>query len=131
MSCSIPREEDKLKEQVLLLQQHKHSSYCNRKKNCRFKFPHPPSTRTLISSPATGDAGDDNNDDTTMQTNQASRTLSKVRKLLIDGKTDVSLDELLRLAEVEPSDYAEAIALSSKGNTIILKRDPCECNINN
>ena len=54
-----------------------------------------------------------------------------MRKLLIDGKTDVSLDELLQLAEVEPSDYAEAIALSSKGNTIVLKRDPCECNINN
>ena len=95
VSCSIPREEGKLKEQVLLLQQHKHSSYCNRKKNYCFKFPHPPSTRTLISSPATGDASDDNNDDTTTQTNQASQTLSKVRKLLIDGKTDVSLDELL------------------------------------
>ena len=54
-----------------------------------------------------------------------------MRKLLIDGKTDVSLDELLQLAEVELSDYAEAIALSSKGNTIVLKRDPCECNINN
>ena len=129
VSCCIPREEGKLKEQVLLLQQHKHSSYCNRKKNCRFKFPHPPSTRTLISSPATGDASDDN-DDTTTQTNQASQTLSKVRKLLIDYKTDVSLDELLRLAEVEPSDQAEAIALSSKGNTIVLKRDSCECNIN-
>ena len=38
---------------------------------------------------------------------------------------------MLRLAEVELSDYAEAIALSSKGNTIVLKRDPCECNINN
>ena len=131
VSCSIPREEGKLKEQVLLLQQHKHSSYCNRKKNCRFRFPHPPSTRTLISSPATGDAINDNNDDTTTQSNRASQTLSKVRKLLIDGKTDVSFEELLRLAEVEPSDYAEAIALSSKGNTIVLKRDPCECNINN
>ena len=131
VSCSIPHEEGKLKEQVLLLQQHKHSSYCNRKKNCRFRFPHPPSTRTLISSPATGDISDDNNDDTTTQSNRASQTLSKVRKLLIDGKTDVSFEELLRLAEVEPSDYAEAIALSSKGNTIVLKRDPCECNINN
>ena len=131
VSCSIPREEGKLKEQVLLLQQHKHSSYCNRKKNCRFRFPHPPSTCTLISSPATGDISDDNNDDTTTQSNRASQTLSKVQKLLIDGKTDVSFEELLRLAEVEPSDYAEAIALSSKGNTIVLKRDPCECNINN
>ena len=30
MLCSIPRKKGKLKEQVLLLQQQKHSSYCNR-----------------------------------------------------------------------------------------------------
>ena len=47
----------------------------------------------LISSPKPGDASDDNNDDTTTQTNQVFQTLSKVRKLLIDGKTDVSLDD--------------------------------------
>ena len=30
ISCAVPKEERKLKELVLLLQQHKHSSYCKR-----------------------------------------------------------------------------------------------------
>ena len=38
VSCSIPNENNKLKELVLLLQQHKHSSYCRRNKVCRFNF---------------------------------------------------------------------------------------------
>ena len=120
VTCSIPREEGKLKEQVLLLQQHKHSSYCRRNKNCRFKFPHPPSKNTLITSPTT----DDN-------FNDASKILRKVRKILVDGTTDVSLTDLLRLAEVDPTDYSRAITYSTRGNIILLKREPSECNVNN
>ena len=119
VSCSIPHEDGKLKELVLLLQQHKHSSYCKRNKTCRFKFPHPPSTSTLISKP------DTEND------SSACETLAKVRKILIDKKTDVNIDELLILAKVQPTEYQQALSISSRGNTIILKRDPCECNINN
>jgi len=48
VSCAIPAEGCKLKELVLLLQQHKHSSYCNRNKQYRFNFPHPP---TMIAEP--------------------------------------------------------------------------------
>ena len=48
ISCDIPNEEGKLKDLVLLLQQHKHASYCKRGNRCRFSFPHPPSPRTLI-----------------------------------------------------------------------------------
>ena len=36
VSCAIPAEECKLKELVLQLQQHKHSSYCKRNQQCRF-----------------------------------------------------------------------------------------------
>lgn len=43
ISCSIPSKEGKLKELVQLLQQHKHSSYCQRHNSCRFSFPKPPS----------------------------------------------------------------------------------------
>jgi len=51
ISCGIPKEEGKLKELVLLLQQHKHSSYCKKNKKCQFNFPHPPSSKTLIAEP--------------------------------------------------------------------------------
>ena len=56
----------------------------------------------------------------------SSKVLSKVRKLLIiiDGNTDVSLDELLTLAEVNSTDYFKAFELSTRGNTIVLKREP-------
>ena len=36
----------------------------------------------------------------------------------------------MRLAEVNPTDYNNAIELSSRGHTILLKREPCECNVN-
>ena len=48
VSCKIPQEDSKLKELVLSLQNHKHSSYCRRNKVCRFNFPKPPSSKTLI-----------------------------------------------------------------------------------
>lgn len=51
ISCAIPKEEGKLKELVLLLQQHKHSSYCKKNSKCRFNFPHPPSSKTLVTQP--------------------------------------------------------------------------------
>ena len=55
VSCAIPAEECKLKELVLQLQQHKHSSYCKRNKQCRFNFPHQPSLKTVIAEPCTDD----------------------------------------------------------------------------
>ena len=42
ISCKLPAEDGKLRELVLLLQKHKHSSYCKRNKTCRFNFPKPP-----------------------------------------------------------------------------------------
>ena len=47
ITCVKP-EDGKLRELVLLLQEHKHSSYCKRGKTCRFHFPQPPSPITLI-----------------------------------------------------------------------------------
>ena len=43
ISCKVPAD-GKLKDLVLLLQNHKHSSYCRRNKACRFSFPKPPSS---------------------------------------------------------------------------------------
>ena len=43
VSCVIPKDDGKLKDLVLFLQNHKHSSYCKWKNSCRFNFPPPPS----------------------------------------------------------------------------------------
>ncbi len=47
VTCAIPAIDGKLKELVLMLQQHRHSSYCKRNRQCRFNFPHPPSIQRL------------------------------------------------------------------------------------
>ena len=82
VSCSIPNENSKLKELVLLLQQHKHSSYCRRNKVCRFNFPKFPSPKTLITKD-----GAMPNDAT-----QALAVLRKVQKLLAEADSDLSLN---------------------------------------
>ena len=100
VSVAIPENECKLKELVLLLQRHKHSSYCKRGRKCRFNFPQPPSRKTLIASPIT---------DETCDMNEISKALSKVREELVNSNTDVSIDQLLSNIKVCMNDYEEAI----------------------
>ncbi len=121
VSCAIPDNDCKLKELVLLLQQHKHSTYCKRGRSCRFNFPQPPSPKTLIAYP--------NDDDDVL--NSCSKDLSKVRKQLVDGNIDVTIEQLLNNVRVPLTQYMKALETSSNGNAIILRRNPNECKINN
>ena len=110
VSCAIPDNEcSKLKDLVLLLQQHKHSSYCKRGGTCRFNFPHPPSTKTLIAYPHT-------DDDDIIDLNTVSNALSKVCKELIDGNVDVSIEQLLNNAKVFVGHYEKALRTCCRGN---------------
>ena len=121
ITCGIPSEDGKLKELVLLLQQHKHSSYCKRHNKCRFTFPKPPSTKTLITQ---CDVQPD-------VVSNAQTVLSKVYPVLADNHADLSLEDILDKAEVTMSDYMDALEVSTNGNVVLLKRNPSECNINN
>ena len=120
VSCELPKQDGKLRELVLLLQQHKHSSYCKRNKSYRFNFPKPPSPKTLITKP---NEHDDIAHDVAV--------LSKVQKLIAEGNTNMSLDDLLDKAEVTETEYIHALEVSSKGNVVVLRRKPNECSINN
>ena len=53
--------------------------------------------------------------------------LAKVCKLIKDGDTDLSLDELF---EAHPSYCMAALEVSSKGRVIVLKCEPNECSVN-
>ena len=121
ISCDIPKEEGQLKDLVLLLQQHIHSSYCKRNKMCRFSFPQPPSSKTLIAKP---------DSDSSVVAN-AQIILAKVRKVLADGQINLSLDKVLTKANIGSDEYVKALEISSKGNIVVLKREPYECCINN
>ena len=120
VSCSIPEEEGQLKELVLSLQKHRHSSYCKRNRKCRFSFPHPPSTCTLIARPPI---------DTELP--NYSDALIKVRQHLLQNNIDISLAELFQCTNVDPSHYEQGLRNTTRGNKVVLQRDPCECNINN
>ena len=43
----------------------------------------------------------------------------------------MSLDDLLDKAEVSESEYTQALEVSSKGNVVVLRREPNECSVNN
>ena len=124
ISCAVPEDNEQLKELVLTLQNHKHSTYCKKRRGCRFNFPQPPSYNTLISEP-------NDDDDDTIDT--VSNVLSKVRNEQIDNNAcvDVSLNELLTKVKISHSNYVDALKTSIRGNVVVLKRKPCECKINN
>ena len=122
-SCKLPAEDGKLRELVLLLQKHKHSSYCKRNKTCRFNFPKPPSPKTLITK------FDPENTDTDVD--HSLTVLKKVQKLIAENDTDLSLSDLLDKAHLTESEYVEALETSCTGFVVVLKREPHECCINN
>lgn len=105
---------------MLLLQKHKHSSYCKRNKTCRFSFPKPPSPKTLITKV-----------DLEHDVDHNLSVLTKVQKLIADGNTELSLSELLDKAEITEQGYLDALEVSINGNVVVLKREPGECCINN
>ena len=80
ISCKVPKDDCRLKELVMLLQKHKHSSNCKRNQKCRFNFPKPPSFKTLITQ-------DDTDCD---NVEQSLAVLSKVQKLIAEGNTDIT-----------------------------------------
>ena len=117
--CKLPKD-GKFKELVLLLQNHKHSSYCRRNKSCRFSFPKPPSPKTLIKKV-----------DLEHDIEHDKCVLTKVQKLIADGNTELSLSELLDKAKVTEQEYVDALELSTNSSVVILQREPSECYINN
>ena len=121
VSCAIPADDCKLKELLLMVQQHRHSSYCNRNKRCRFNFPHPPSPSTVIASPCSdGEMYD-----------KAQSVLSKVRQVLPDCDPNATIDDVLTRASVDRDEYIEALQVTKGGNVVLLKREPNEQNVNN
>ena len=90
-----------MKELVLLLQQHNHSSFCRRNKVCHFNFPKPPSPKTLITKYGATFIPDD--------AKPALALLGKVQKLLAEACSDLSLNELLDKAEVTENYYINAL----------------------
>ena len=66
ISCSLPDENDELREKVNEVQRHVHSNACKKKgKTCRFSFPRPPSFRTIVCRGSSENASEKASDDQT------------------------------------------------------------------
>ena len=111
MSCAIPAVDCKLKELELMVQQHRHSSYCKRNKRCRFNFPHPPSPSTVIASPCS--------DDEVYE--KAQTVLSKVWQVLPDCDPTATIDDVLIRASVDREEYVEALQVTKAGNVMCVE----------
>ena len=126
MSCALPEDDARLCELVKSVQKHTHSAYCRKKGSCRFKFPRPPSARTLLAR--------ETDDDELGQEklNKAQILLTKVHEVLTNDDTpaDISFDDLLALAKTNEKEYMEALSVSKKGTNVVLQRSPAEQSIN-
>ena len=124
VSCSLPEHDEELRNLVESLQVHCHSQSCRRKAGCRFHYPKPPSPSTVITHQP--------QENCQQQIDFAVRILTAVKEVLQnkDLPVDVTLDEVLTTAHVTLEDYTKALSISKSGESVILKRWPCEQNVN-
>ena len=124
VSCSLPNTDEELHNLVESLQVHHHSQSCRRKTGCRFNYPKPPSPSTLITH--------EPQDNCQQQIDFAVKVLTRVKEVLQkkDLPTRVTLNELLTVAHVTIDDYTKALSISKFGQSVILKRQPYEQNVN-
>ena len=106
------------------LQTHSHSSYCRHHKNapCRFKFPKPPSAKTILSHPPT-DVDED-------QEKERRDIFKRINEELEKDMT-CSLKNLLQRCSISEDKYHSLLEILPSGTNIILKREPQDVNTNN
>ena len=126
MSCALPVDDPTLCEIVKSVQKHSHSAYCRKKGSCRFKFPRPPCTKTLLAREP------DDDEESEEKQSKAQTLLLRVHDVLTDADTptDISMEDLLSQAKTTEEEYMNALSYSKKGNNVVLQRTPAEQCIN-
>ena len=124
-TCSIPINDLELQD-LVQLQTHVHSSSCIRKGSCRFGIPKFPSPVTIISTEP------DAEQEKVEKVKQANDIFLRINETIreIDSFDDITLEQLLQVSHVSMDEYMEALQISKRGNTVVLKRTPQEMNIN-
>jgi len=127
ISSVVPQveEDDSLRSLVLSRQVHHHTRTCKKKKGleCRFHFPKPPSTSTLVSRVPC--------EENSKQTIQLARgVILQVMNTLQEIGIDHTLSEILTQSNVTEQEYNDALKVSMKKTNIILKREPSDTCVN-
>ena len=120
VSCSQDTDEE-TKEKIRM-QIHKHSRTC-RKNNqpiCRFNFPIPPFTKTVVLEPTDDESQEDN------------RNFKRIKAFLdsIENTSECTLQDMLSMLGLTYEKYELAIRSSLSDTRIFLKRKPSECRVN-
>ena len=130
VACSLPKDDDSLKDLLLLVQKHTHSGSCRKHgKACRFHFPHLPVKTTTVFKPPEEDVP-------TAKQEYYKEILANVHEELdkLDGDSEVTIDTLLDRVNIDEESYMEALKWfkTKKGQpAIMLKRETSEIFINN
>ena len=139
---SLDTGNDDLNEKVKASQIHNHRDSCWKKKGaCRFNFPRPPSAKTIIAKPLPDDMPEEEKN-LILEKAQFILALTK-EKLTKLGKDDESMtikDFVKSMSqaykekfgeELTEEHYHNALSISERGKTIILKRNVNEIMVNN
>jgi hypothetical protein len=132
ISCSLTNEY--VAGIVRAVQMHVHTHTCQKYgKECRFGYPRLPSDRTIIALPLNLSSLSDKAAKEMLKKYES--ILSKVKTILKeltqDDAEEMSISDLLTKAAVSSDEYYEALGVSRRGITIILKRRVAEMNVNN
>ena len=133
VSVSLTNDDEKLNQLVKDVNCHKHTQSCRKYDgNCRYKFPRLPSDRTMFASPDS--LANYSDEDKKEEIKKAKKILSKVKDKLeniTEAEEKMPLKDFLESLEIDEKDYYDALAISERGVSIILKRTLKERNVNN
>ena len=136
VSCSLDTGNENLDALVKEVNVHNHTKSCQKGGvECRFSFPRLPSNFTLVAHPISEEDLKKEEIKTKLKTSK--KILEDVKKKLKELNDeeleayDNNLDQFLNELSISSKDYHDALRISHRGSTIILKRKISERNVNN
>ena len=105
VTCSLPAEDDPMRQKVLQLQVHHHTKSCLKKRNCQFNFPRVPSQKTLIAKPVSTNSSEE-------KMKKYLKILSEAKQVLLSDSPPKNFPEFFQMLSVTPEDYYEALSVS-------------------
>ena len=132
ISCSTNTGDTILDKIVTEVQIHHHTKSCRRgnKNHCRFGYPKPPSEMTIIAKPLPDD----------MEKEEKRKKLQMYRDIMnlvkralesADLDENQDLDSFLEMLKINSDLYYEALGVSERGKTVVLKRSVKDRCVNN
>ncbi|XP_049618013.1 uncharacterized protein [Syngnathus scovelli] len=127
-----PEKEPELYKKVTEVQMHSksHSKTCVKHQgaNCRFGFPKQPCETTMIITPAACENQDQHKEKQVV----ANDKLVRVQRLLNEPETSsLTLPQLLAKCKLTDAEYMECLYMTASKSSVVLKRDPKDCWVNN